>query len=51
MIEQVVGFRSKRNFHAFKQVETLLQRPIKFREPGTTQAISPRIAELTGSGY
>ena len=51
MIEQVVGFRSKRNSHAFRQLEALLQRAIKFREGGTTQTISPSITKLTGSGY
>ena len=51
MIEQVVGFRSKRNPHALRQLEGLFQGPIKFRECVTTQTISPSIAELTGSGY
>ena len=50
MIEQVVGFRSKRNCHAFRQLKALLQRPIKFRECGATQAVSPSIAELTERG-
>ena len=51
MIEQVVGFHSKFNSHAFRHLEGLLQGPIKFRERGTTQAISPSISELTGSRY
>ena len=48
MIEQIVGFRSKRNLHAFRQLEALLQRQIKLRERGAAQDISPSIAKLAG---
>ena len=50
MIEQIVGFRSKRNLRAFRQLEGLLQRQIKLRERGAAQDIAPSIAKLTGRG-
>jgi hypothetical protein len=48
MIEQIVRFRAKRDLRAFRQLETLLQREIEFRESGAAQDISPSIAKLTG---
>ena len=50
MIEQIVGFRSNRNLHAFPQMEALLQRQIELREPGAAQDIAPSIAKLAGRG-
>ena len=48
MIEQIVGFRSKRNLRAFLQLEALLQRQIELRERGAAQDIAPGIAKLAG---
>ena len=50
MIEQVIGLRSEGNLPAFRQVEALLKRKIKLREPGSPQDVSSSIAELTGRG-
>jgi len=35
MIEQIVGFRPDCNLRAFRQLEALLNRQIKLREPGS----------------
>jgi hypothetical protein len=51
MIKQIVGFRSKRNLHAFPQLEALLQRHIKLCETGPAQDIAASIAKLTPSGH
>ena len=48
MIEQIVGFRSKRNLRAFPQLEALLQRHIELRERGAAQDITPGIAKPAG---
>ena len=50
LIEQIVGFRAKRDLSAFRQIETFLERQIKLSERGAAQAIAASIAELTGSG-
>ena len=49
MIEQIVGFHSKRNLYAFPQLEALLQCQIKLCEPGPTQDISP--GEFGNAGW
>ena len=49
VIEQIVGFQSKRDPGAFPQLETLLQGKVELGERGTAQDISPSIAKLTGS--
>ena len=48
MIEQIVGFRAKRDLRAFRQLESLLQRQIELRKCGAAQDIAPGIAKLTG---
>jgi hypothetical protein len=48
MVEQIVGFRAKRDLRTFRQLEGLLQRQIEFRECGADQDIAPSIAKLTG---
>src|SRR5215471_15634365 len=50
MVEEIVGFRSEGKPRAFGQLETLLQRQIKLREPWSAQDVSSSIAELTGRG-
>jgi hypothetical protein len=47
VIEQIVGFRSKCNLRAFRQLKTLLQRQIKLCEPGSAQDVTPSSAKLT----
>ena len=48
MIEQIVGFHTKRNLRAFRQFEGLLQRQVKLRERGAAQDIAPSSTKLTG---
>src|SRR5262249_40193279 len=48
MVEQIVGLRSKRDLHAFPQLEFLLHGQIELREPGSAKDIPSRITKLTG---
>jgi hypothetical protein len=50
MIEEIVGFRSEGKPRTFGQLEALLKRHIKLREPRSAQDISSSIAKLLGRG-